>query len=84
MGFEPTSFCTAEQNMQGRFPSEYACERGFSPPGLTNASRQSAGHFLQGLSEDEPRGSLDQGELRQGLREVSEVPAGLGVELLRI
>jgi hypothetical protein len=44
----------------------------------------SPGHFLQALCEDDSRGSLDQCEVRKGLRKVPEVSAGLGVELLRI
>jgi hypothetical protein len=58
-------------------PDRYAAG---APAGLG----QSARHFLDALCEDEPRGSLDQCEVREGLREVPEMSAGLGVELLRI
>ena len=40
--------------------------------------------LLQTLCDDDSRGSLDQCEVREGLREVPEVPAGFGGELLRI
>jgi uncharacterized protein YbbK (DUF523 family) len=44
----------------------------------------SRGNFLQALCDDESRGGLDQCEVREGLREVPELSAGLGVELLRV
>ena len=35
-------------------------------------------------ASDDPRGRLDQREVREGLREVAQVPAGAGVELLGV
>src|SRR5215510_13791584 len=40
--------------------------------------------LVQHLGDDDPRGRLHQGEMRERLREVAEVPAGVGVELLRV
>ena len=36
------------------------------------------------LGDDDPRRGLDQREVRERLREVAEVPAGVGVELLGV
>ena len=38
----------------------------------------------QALGDDHPGCGLDQSEVREGLREVPEVPAGLAVEFLRV
>ncbi len=39
---------------------------------------------LQFLGDDDPGGGLDQREVRERLREVAQVPAGVGVELLGV
>ena len=52
-------------------------------PGVARPRLSSAGRFGEALGENDPRGSLDQGEVREGLREVAEVSAGLRVVLLR-
>src|SRR4051794_14846149 len=41
-----------------------------------------SGNLIQPFGHDDPRRRLDQGEVREGLREVAEVPAGVDVELL--
>ena len=40
--------------------------------------------LIEALAHDDPGRSLDEGEVREGLREVAEVPAGVGVELLGV
>ena len=40
--------------------------------------------WLEQLGDDDPRGGLDQREVRERLREVAEVAAGVGVELLGV
>src|SRR5512132_53132 len=42
------------------------------------------GQFGDGFRDDDARGRLDEREVRERLREVAEVPAGLDVELLRV
>src|SRR5215208_2970596 len=48
------------------------------------ARRPSAAVLVQTLRQDDPGGSLEQREVREGLREVAQMPAGRGVELLRV
>ena len=47
------------------------------------SASESASRFGEALGDDEPRGGLDEGEVREGLREVAEVAGGLRVVLLR-
>src|SRR5262245_62562060 len=51
-------------------------------PPLTRSP--SSGDLLRHLGENDPTRSLDQREVREGLRKVAEVSARLDVELLRV
>jgi hypothetical protein len=50
----------------------------------SRARPSSARDFGQALGNDDARGSLDEGEVREGLREVAEVAAGFDVVLLGV
>src|SRR6476646_9234669 len=54
------------------------------PPATERCEGIRSSDLLQSLREDDPRGRLDEGEVREGLGHVAQVAAGPGFELLRI
>src|SRR3954468_22859345 len=51
---------------------------------LITRTPRSSSQLVQALGDDDRRGRLDKREMREGLWEVAEVPAGVGVELLGV